>query len=857
MGNQFSWVKIYAELADALLAYKDDRLRLIGIVRSCFDKTGLPFPTLDYDGQIRDLDPWTVYAFFNKGITTEKRLKLLRAFAEAFGLKSELPSDFDGIPVVNNLKACFTCFTNDPRFGKDDVSNIWKLFELALKLAAGDNSVETDFVAAYDEVLKQYCVGWNITMGLFWIRPDYFVNLDGVNRSFLRNDARVVKAVQTAYPGIVKPNPQLPSGQEYLGTCKSLCMLMLQEEFPFKSFPALSHCAWKQSQENKQVKSDLYWLTANPERWSVKSMPVDSEEDYTVYNENHNLRQNAEAFKTLAVGDLMVGYQAGKDNGIYAILRCTKASDGTVIKFRKVCDLESPIPWQTIKDDPVLSQSGPVKSPQGSLHRLTKTEESSLWELMRASNMGLDEKCEGTVYRKFDMDNRTVWFWAPGEGGCQWEDCRDNGLVCLGWDELGDFTKYETRDQMERAIWDNRGGSQRPKNASLACWEFCRDVKVGDIVVAKTGLRKLLGIGRITGEYKYDNSRREYTSVRSCEWIVIETKTSPDKLPMKTLTNMTPWPDVVKKMIDLYHFDMTTLRALKPEDPEVDESDVRYTKKEFLNEVFMDETEYDRLVRLLLIKKNIILTGAPGVGKTFAAKRLAASILEVKDSDRIEFVQFHQSYCYEDFIGGYKPTESGFEYKHGVFYNFCKKAEQDPDGKYFFIIDEINRGNLSKIFGELLMLIEADKRGCESVRLSTRGESFSVPENLYIIGMMNTADRSLAMMDYALRRRFSFYMMKPGFDASGFGKIVKSEKMLKLVDAVRNLNEEIKNDSSLGDGFVIGHSYFIEDPACISEKAKRPEDIVEFDIAPTLREYWFDNRTKADEEIKKLNDVLL
>lgn len=164
---------------------------------------------------------------------------------------------------------------------------------------------------------------------------------------------------------------------------------------------------------------------------------------------------------------------------------------------------------------------------------------------------------------------------------------------------------------------------------------------------------------------------------------------------------------------------------------------------------------------------------------------------------------------------------------------------------------------MSKIFGELLMLIETDKRGCESVRLSTRGESFSVPENLYIIGMMNTADRSLAMIDYALRRRFSFYMMKPGFEAPGFGKVVKSEKMLKLVDAVRNLNEEIKNDSSLGDGFVIGHSYFIDDPTCILEKAKRPEDIVEFDIAPTLREYWFDNRTKADEEIKKLNDVLL
>ena len=182
-----------------------------------------------------------------------------------------------------------------------------------------------------------------------------------------------------------------------------------------------------------------------------------------------------------------------------------------------------------------------------------------------------------------------------------------------------------------------------------------------------------------------------------------------------------------------------------------------YSKDDFLSEVYIDEGDYDRLHNLLLCKKNVILQGAPGVGKTFSAKRLAYSIMGEMNDDRVEMVQFHQSYTYEDFIMGYKPTENGgFTIKEGVFYKFCKKASSDTSRAYFFIIDEINRGNLSKIFGELLMLIESSYRN-KPIKLAYSDEQFYVPDNLYIIGMMNTADRSLAMIDYALRRRFSFF----------------------------------------------------------------------------------------------------
>lgn len=308
--------------------------------------------------------------------------------------------------------------------------------------------------------------------------------------------------------------------------------------------------------------------------------------------------------------------------------------------------------------------------------------------------------------------------------------------------------------------------------------------------------------------------------------------------------------DMLYKYIDFVeeNYDIATEDAKKILEP--------YTKTDFLNDVYINESEYEKLNNLLNKKKNIILEGAPGVGKTFMAKRLAYSRIGFKDKSKVLMIQFHQSYSYEDFIEGIRPVDERFTVVDGVFKDFCLKAQNDKSNNYYCIIDEINRGNISKILGELMMLIEADKRDKEKLKLPYSGDEFYVPENLYIIGMLNTADRSLALIDYALRRRFSFYKVVPAFNNEKFRHYIEEyldERFDRLIEEIKKLNIAIDEDDSLGDGFEIGHSYFCQ---LNHDYEKELDDIVEYDILPMLREYWFDDKAKYEEWEKTLTGVI-
>jgi MoxR-like ATPase len=602
-----------------------------------------------------------------------------------------------------------------------------------------------------------------------------------------------------------------------------------------------------------------------------------------------------------------------------------------------------------------------------------------------------DEKCIFRNYRVMDLvmfksnenNGQRIWTFSTGEKAFKWDEFKSEGIMAIGWDEIGDLKSYSSKKEIKDKLNQLYGTNSTHVNDSHALWQFKNDMKVGDYVFAKMGSKTILGLGIVTSDYSFGDNRNDYKHTRKVEWKKVGQWITDDKFAVKTLTDITPYKDFHEKLFNIVN-DISNKSAKEPSSnywwlnanpnewsfsnievgKEIDftssndkgekrkiyknfenakfgdivigyesgstksivaiykiskehdgerlwfkklenlvipikwqdlikieefknkkfqgtlfklsqkEYDTinelikekmnlnileSYVKQNFLDEVFIESDHYNEIKFLLENKKNIILQGSPGVGKTYAAKRLAYSLMKFKDNSRIEMVQFHQNYSYEDFVMGYRPNEKGFELKTGVFYNFCIKASKDPnpENQYYFIIDEINRGNLSKIFGELLMLIECDKRDISyAVPLTYKPDTrFYVPENVHIIGMMNTADRSLAMIDYALRRRFCFIEMEPAFQSKQFkehliSKNIKTELIDKIIERIFDLNNDIEDDSNLGKGFRIGHSYFCYPPTGADEKWY--SNVIKYEIVPLLDEYWFDNPQEVEKQKTKL-----
>ena len=437
---------------------------------------------------------------------------------------------------------------------------------------------------------------------------------------------------------------------------------------------------------------------------------------------------------------------------------------------------------------------------------------------------------------------KAIWLLAPGEGAEYWKQYQDEGIISIGWSNSGDLTlltsKKAVREELELK-YPGKSSSQSGKMLH----DFAHVMQPGDYVFAKDGRKAVLGWGIISSEYRYDENQKRHPHTREVEWKSTERFTMPEDqlLPLKTLTRYDEDDEVTELLNDFYLSDETT-----------DVGDfIPYTRQQALEDLFIEENKFDRIVSTLKRKKNIVLQGAPGTGKTYIAKRLAYSLMETKDDRRVAMVQFHQSSNYEDFIQGFRPDDDGnYRLKNGVFYDFCELAKGTPDSDFVFIIDEINRGNLSKVFGELMMLIEPDKRDrryeMPLTYASGGSEKFYVPDNLYLIGTMNTADKSLSLVDYALRRRFAFLEMDPGFQSKVFAEVltkwdISSSMIDKIRSMMRELNQKIEDDSmNLGRGFRIGHSFFVPNTK-VEDQEKWFQEIIEFEIAPLIEEYWMDD----------------
>lgn len=412
--------------------------------------------------------------------------------------------------------------------------------------------------------------------------------------------------------------------------------------------------------------------------------------------------------------------------------------------------------------------------------------------------------------------------------------------------KIWEFSQIQVGETVEYISTNNNGNRRR-------IFKNFEDVREGDMVIGYESypVKAIVAICKITKPH--DGDKIEVQKIENLINPIEYSRLSEIEVLKDMEYFKIPRGSLFKLTKAEYDEIMDLIREETPE-PTL-KTKISYTKEDFLEEVFMDEDQYDTITGLLKHKKNLILQGAPGVGKTFIAKKLAYSMMNEKNDDRVEMIQFHQSYSYEDFIMGYKPDDVGFKLKNGVFFKFCRKAQNDPDRDYYFIIDEINRGNLSKIFGELLMLIESDKRGAKfSVPLTYNESRFFVPANVHMIGTMNTADRSLAMIDYALRRRFCFVDLPPAFENLNFKGFIenKNPELSEIImERLNKLNSAIESDPSLGKGFSIGHSYFCTDSDYLSEKDY--ENIIRYEIVPQLSEYWFDE----PEKVKEWETILL
>lgn len=418
------------------------------------------------------------------------------------------------------------------------------------------------------------------------------------------------------------------------------------------------------------------------------------------------------------------------------------------------------------------------------------------------------------------QDTPKQWILKAGRDGSSWPIFQEQGIAAIEWPEVGDLTEYSSKDEVNRALHEIHGTSQ-PMNAH-ALWEFAHIIRPGDTIYACQGQFTVLGQGTVTGNYEYKPEDDQLPHQIPVEWLDNTSFTTANALPIKTLTEARTIPVPVDT----------------PSSPE----QTPYTDADFLAEAYLSAEELHTLQQVLVNRKNVILQGPPGTGKTFIARRLAWT-LTGRCEDALTAVQFHPTLSYTDFVEGFRPISGEFKLVKGIFRQACEKAAQHPDSPHILLIDEINRGNTASIFGELLSLIEADKRGAEnSVTLLYSQETFYVPENLLIIGTMNSADRSLAMLDFALRRRFSFVDIDPKFASDKFQQEIaqlNSPRLSRLIDCIQDLNSAITEDESLGRGFCVGHSYVSGLTA--DNIDDRLPSIVNYELIPLLSEYFYDD----------------
>ena len=817
----FTWIPFYRELSQKLLQFRNDRKPLIDWIYLNIRNEYIKHLKDDPDGRrVADIDPFTVYAIFNRGIVHEKRIEICQMFKDYLNISALVPKDFDGIPVMNSQRSNFMAFANKREEG--DIERLWSVFE--------DAVLGKDIENSYNALEYQYLVKFNLTLGLFWIRPDLYLPLDSRSQSMLSSI------------GITFDSTKFLRYKEYRDVMNRLDEKMRTESLGFTNYSEFSYVAYLKTSEKQETENTndsnaiAYWIYAPGEQAVFWDEYYQDGIMGLGWNKIGDLREYRKQQDLIAPLKQYYGAETSQKNSadmLYSFAYEMKPGDIVFAKKGRSLIVGRGV----VTSDYYYDNS---HEPQPHLRKVNWTHKGE-WK----SDSMLAMKTLTNITRYTDDVNQLNKLIEGKDSPISFGSKDKQYWWLVGNPKIWSLSGMKVGEEQQYTLYNENGNKRKVFQNFL-------DAHVGDVVIGYESTPTKQIVNLLTISKSSDGQTISFKNTETLptpiDFSIL--KSIPGLENMEYMKNQQG--SFFKVTADEYDIIMELVRGDNPIPKQ--EKKEEYTKSNFLDEVYVSYLDYERLESLLLRKKNLILQGAPGVGKTFAAKRLAYAIMGEKDDSRVMQVQFHQNYSYEDFVMGYKPNEEGgFELKNGVFYRFCKRAAADTEHKYFFIIDEINRGNLSKIFGELLMLIENDYRD-KPIQLAYKDEMFAVPSNLYIIGLMNTADRSLAMIDYALRRRFSFFEMKPGFNSPAFEEGIRKlhdPQLNNLVKAIVELNKVIENDDSLGSGFCIGHSYL-----CNLGYHYELENIVEYDIIPMLREYWFDNDDRFNQEAQKLRAAI-